>query len=126
MNVSVPLSTFTPSSITLKGSHVQFLTFDVWKTEGTDTTFEMNTTELSCDQVHSTLPHKTSLFQYKKKCYQEDRIVFSIILQLLSLFSQQPGWRKGMSLASQAQGLRFDPYQRHSKPLSVTLVQIFG
>ena len=34
------------------------------------------------------------------------------------LFSQQPGWRRGMSLASHAQGLRFDPHQRRTCHIS--------
>ena len=39
---------------------------------------------------------------------------FALILQLLSFFSQQPNWRRDMSLASHAQGLRSDPHQRHT------------
>ena len=56
----------------------------------------------------------TQLLYLSSKMPARSLNCFAIILQLLSCLSQQPGWRRGMSLASQMQGPGFDPYPRHT------------
>ena len=126
MNMSVGLSTFTQSSMTWKGSQIQFLNLAYKKRniKGIDPIFEMNTTEVICDPADSTFVP-----------FQQNTIKkFEWFLNNSPTIIHQPGWRRGMSLASHAQGHRFDPYPKHNCHIFIfffffflahTLVQIF-